>query len=296
MVFVYVDTANSWDSYDYQSLHSSSAQLDRPTAVNLLAARFTSARLVSLAGNIPIPASPTPDLCLLTYYRFPLPFSLPLTSPSSSTLPLRPSHRFALSSIPFEFAALPPSLSTMNARYIYGCSMSEGGFDARLGAGAKIDVLVKLDVRALVARGLTSPPEGAVQSPNGDGWIGGVVDGRDMGQIFKEKAMGVGEDWIKAFKFPDGVFGQEMSFVSKGGGKWRAEGVGAEGANGGEGREDEGWLCCFVFDEGKWLDGTTGSVKEGARSERTSFNFFPFPASMRRIDADVLSSTCSLDP
>lgn len=187
--------------------------------------------------------------------------SLASTRPLYRRSPLRPSHRFGLTAIPFEFPIVPPSLTTLDARYVYGCTMSSGGFDARLGSGAKIDCLVKIDVRALIAAGLAAPPPGTVMNPEGNGWIGGVVDERDVNQILKERVMGVGKEWIKVFKFPTGVFGQEASFIPKAG-KWRAEREGQEG-----GGEDEGWMCCYVFDEGRWLE-SNGKVKAGACSER----------------------------
>ncbi|KAF8582240.1 hypothetical protein K439DRAFT_1653857 [Ramaria rubella] len=89
------------------------------TTVNFLACRFVSAKFVYIASDISLPPSciDSEDICQLYYYRFPL-------SPHDAT----------------------PSI------YVYSCTMCSGSFDAVLGA-AKIDCLVRIDVRTLIRHG-----------------------------------------------------------------------------------------------------------------------------------------------
>lgn len=241
------DTANSWDS---------TTDSDCSTSFNLLACRFRSAKLVSLAGNVTAPLPPPSvsaeeeDICLLTYYRF------DLTPTDTNTI----LDRFPLLSTPFEFPALPPSLSMQSTRWIYGCSLSTGGFDACLGSGAKIDCLLKIDVRALVKRGKEHSGRRMRNEPVDQRSIRELLDGRNRGDPPGD---------IRVFKFPEGTYGQEVGFVPKD--RWAADRVDEVG----KGTEDEGWLVCYVFDEVAGLD-ELGECKKGARSERMLLSFFSF--------------------
>jgi len=223
-------TANTWDepgpSYDNQQ---------QVSAVNLLACRLTTASVVYDAGDIaaPIPKATAPsdypkepEQCRLYYFRF------PLDDPSSNTI----SHQFALSSVPFEFPSLRDDVSMTEARYIYGCSVSEGKFGSALGRAAKIDCLVKMDVIELIRRGKQNPPAPIV----------GVVDDREVLEILKENNP---DDHIKIFHLPPGIFAQESRFVPRENGT----------------SEDDGWILAYTFDEAQLDD--NGEVMAGARSE-----------------------------
>ncbi|CED83499.1 Beta, beta-carotene 15,15'-dioxygenase and related enzymes [Phaffia rhodozyma] len=234
-------TANAWDS---------TTDSDCAGSFNLLACRFRSAKLVSLAGNVTAPLPPptvTPeeeDICLLTYYRFDM---------SSSGSENKILDRFPLLSTPFEFPAFPPALGMQSTRWIYGCSLSTGGFDACLGSGAKIDCILKIDVRSLVQKGMTlSKEHGLLRNT--------PVDKRSVGELLEARNRGEQPGPIRVFKFPEGTHGQEVGFVPKSG--WKADGEHEMG----KGTEDEGWLVCYVFDEAVGLD-ETGECKVRARSE-----------------------------
>lgn len=138
------------------------------------------------------------------------------------------------------------------ARWVWGCSLfghqqppSPNGNDkmdaymSALSSGFKIDCLVKVDVRALIARGLERGP-GERAEP---------VDRRSAHEI-RETQMLAGEEAeeaIKLFRLPRGWFAQEVTFVPR------------QGAV----DEDDGFLLTYVFDESQL--GTVGL--EEAKSE-----------------------------
>lgn len=206
------------------------------TGVNMLACRLNSASLLYSAGNvIPPPnafnkdantGSPEDERCELYHYHFDL---------TASTI----THEFALSSIPFEFPATHPMTSMSGARYVYGCTMREGSFSAGLGRTAKVDCLVKMDVRSLTNAGLRS------NTP-----IGGTVDTRSVQDILDTRHDDDATT-IRVFAFPQGIYAQEPSFIPRSGAT----------------EEDDGWLVTYVFDEEAGLDVETGEVKDGSRSE-----------------------------
>ncbi|KAF2642911.1 carotenoid oxygenase [Massarina eburnea CBS 473.64] len=172
-------TANTWDEHDAHG---------NVIAVNMLACRLTSASLVFSAGNIPPPPrpnhSPSHRKSFFTQPSTPNtvadPEKTPLLSPSQTSLFSSPpdppipdddeeqcrlyhyrfdlqsrtankiTHEQALSHIPFEFPTVNPAYEMRFARYIYGCSTSATTFGAALGSAAKIDRIVKMDVRALI--------------------------------------------------------------------------------------------------------------------------------------------------
>lgn len=228
-------TANTWDETSTTKSLSSPSEVHTTTAVNMLACRLTSAALVFSAGDVaaPVPKRTSVELeeeqCRLYYYRFDL-------ASASNTI----SHQFALSAIPFEFPSLRDDVSMTDARYIYGCSVSDASFGAALGRAVKIDSLVKLDVRALIAQGKASPPSTIV----------GCVDTRTVAQILATQALpGNEDDPIKVFKMPAGWYAQESRFVPRKGGV----------------AEDDGYLLAYVFDEAQ-LDGA-GNALRNAKSE-----------------------------
>ncbi|KDE03948.1 hypothetical protein MVLG_05582 [Microbotryum lychnidis-dioicae p1A1 Lamole] len=204
-------------------------------SLNLVCCRLNSSRLVYAAGNIPTPSSQLQpgleETCRLYYYSFVL---------SDVVLPqdLAPSHAFALSVLPFEFATVPLKHSMSSSRYVYGCSMRVGSFSAALGGAAKIDCIVKMDVQALISEGTDRRLHDEQ-----------AVDERTMTQILEDQRSGVSSH-IKVFVMPPGHFAQESSFVS------RASPRG----------EDDGFLLFYVFDESQ-LDPLTGEPMEHAKSE-----------------------------
>jgi carotenoid cleavage dioxygenase-like enzyme len=175
------------------------------------------------------------EQCRLYYYRFAL-------GPDPSN---RITHEFALSAIPFEFPTLSPVTEMASARYVYGCSTAIESFGAALGKATKIDTLVRMDVRTLLARAQTSPPEP----------ITGCVDTRTIDQIL---ASNDPKDPIKAFRLPPNHYGQEARFVPR-----KANDVNTRGDF--TSAEENGYLLFYVFNEDQ-LD-EEGECPEDAQSE-----------------------------
>ncbi|KAF9870576.1 carotenoid oxygenase [Colletotrichum karsti] len=223
-------TANCWDT------KSSPAELNGSrVSVNLLACRLTSASLVFSAGNLPTPeVKPVPpeyaeeEQCRLYYYQFPL--------SDVAGLQFNIRHQWALSAISLEFPSVAPAYSMQEARYVYGCSTGEASYTVALGKAAKIDHLAKVDVRTLIDRGISNPPQP----------IKGCVDTRSVAQVLESQDP---EDPIKLFKMPEGWYAQEPRFVP------RAT----------PDSEDDGWLLTYVFDESQ-LD-SAGFCRSDAVSE-----------------------------
>lgn len=191
-------TANAWDDVDSET---------GETTVEMVACRFRSAKLVYAAGAMPVPAEEfragIDDVVRLHYYRFL--FSNDLDEPYQI------SHCFPLSEIPCEFPACHPQKLMGKARYIYVCSMKEGGFDERLGGAAKVDCLVKADVLDLSRRG----------RKRGKG-KGCAVDRRTVMEIVRQQEAleegqaPVGDDAaMQVFALPDGWYAQECRFVPR---------------------------------------------------------------------------------
>ncbi|KAI1006275.1 hypothetical protein K3495_g1951 [Podosphaera aphanis] len=223
-------TANTWD----EEVTTSDAKEHEVHAVNMLACRLTSATLVFSAGNIAAPTSKLrksiddpkeEEQCCLYYYRFVL-------SGKQNII----SHQFALSSIPFEFPSLCDEFSMSEARYIYGCSVSDNSFGAALGRSVKVDCLVKIDCINLIERAKLSPPVS----------ITGCIDRRSVAEILSSSDI---DDPIKIFRLPQGFYAQEPRFVRRKDGK----------------SEDDGWILSYVFDESQ-LD-QIGNAKPTAKSE-----------------------------
>jgi carotenoid cleavage dioxygenase-like enzyme len=218
-------TANTWSSR--QKLING----DSETIVNMLTCRLTSATLVFTAGNIPAPVpvrstvEQEEEQCRLYYYQF------NLSTAANSII-----SQWALSAIPFEFPSLSQDKAMSSARYIYGCSVTDGNFSAALGKAIKIDALVKMDVQSLIAEGIQNPPTS----------ISGCVDSRTLLEVLESPDP---DDAIKVFRMPPGWYAQESSFVPREGGT----------------EEDDGWILSYVFDEDQ-LDGS-GDCKSNARSE-----------------------------
>lgn len=191
-------TANSWDETDPQT--------GETKAVCMLACRFKSANLVYAAGGILANSKweVKDDVCRLFFYRFDM-------SPGGNVI----ADEYALSAIPFEFPTLSHGKSMQFARYIYGCTMREGSFDAALGRAVKIDCLAKMDVHTLI------------NSP----------DSRSVPEILRDQESG-GSSGISIFNMPSGWYAQECTFVAR------------EAAT----TEDDGWLVTYVFDESQLLE------------------------------------------
>lgn len=214
-------TVNTWTDVEKES-------------VNLLACRMSGDSLIWAAGNLQQPQKPgvtgvqPPDECLLYYCESPL---LVLTScyylltkatfidriSLSDEQVRHPAHAFPLLSIPFEFPAVPFSRSMQTVKYVYGCSMMEGTFTSALETGAKINVLVKINVQALIAKGLE----------RGYGERSDPVDSRTIGEIWDDQERsGRGEYTVNLFRLPKGWYAQEVSFVPRNNAQ----------------NEDDGWL------------------------------------------------------
>lgn len=175
------------------------------------------------------------EQCRLYYYRFLL----------CATVSNVISHQFALSAIPFEFPTVSPFTDMDHARYVYGCSTSIESFGAALGKATKIDVLVRMDVKALLARARMSNPEA----------ITGCVDNRTIDQILASQDP---NDPIKAFKLPPHHYGQEARFVPLAG----RSGPRLDHASL---SEEKGYLLFYVFNESQL--GESGECTADARSE-----------------------------
>jgi carotenoid cleavage dioxygenase-like enzyme len=195
-------TANAWDDI---------SEKNGEEVIDMVACRFKSAKLVYAAGAVAIPAEEVragfDDVVRLHYYRF-------LFSKDGSP---QISHCFPLSEIPFEFPATHPEKLMSKARYVYGCTMLEGGFDERLGGAAKVDVLVKVDVVTLSEKGRL----------RGEG-KNCAVDRRTVLQIQEDNKAGK-TDGLQVFVLPTGWYAQESRFVPR------------EGAL----EEDDGWLLSY---------------------------------------------------
>ncbi|KAF2799193.1 carotenoid oxygenase [Melanomma pulvis-pyrius CBS 109.77] len=165
-----------------------------------------------ISSNAPPISTDDEEQCRLYYYRF------SLTSPTPTI-----THQYALSTIPFEFPTTNPAHEMSSARYIYGCSTSNASFGAALGKATKINVLVKIDVQTLLARGEQSPPKS----------ITGCIDTRSIATIISSNGEHDGNDPITAFETPHNWFAQEARFVP------RDNPV----------SEDDGYLLFYAFDE-----------------------------------------------
>ncbi|KAF2757283.1 RPE65-domain-containing protein [Pseudovirgaria hyperparasitica] len=159
---------------------------------------------------------------------------------SLSSLKSSISRQFALSTLPFEFPTLNNEYSMLKAQYIYGCSTYTSSFGAALGKATKIDVLLKMDVQNLIKT--------AEQHDISDG---GCVDERNIDEIL---ASSNAQDPIKAFRMPPGWFAQEATFVAR-----------REGSKWFTGKEDDGYLLFYAFDESQLDD--EGNCPDKAVSE-----------------------------
>ncbi|EMC97869.1 hypothetical protein BAUCODRAFT_31874 [Baudoinia panamericana UAMH 10762] len=147
-------------------------------------------------------------------------------------------HQWALSTIAFEFPSVRTDLEMQAARYVYGCGSSVTSFGSALGKATKIDLLIKVDVQTLIARGLQRPPRS----------VTGSVDTRSIEEIL---ASNDDNDPIRAFQLPEGWFAQEPRFVPA-------------STNS---SEDDGWLVFYAFDESQLtVDGEVPSDNSPLRA------------------------------
>ncbi len=168
------------------------------------------------------------DECHLYYYSF------SMDEPDRNTI----THQFSLSAIEFEFSAVRRDREMSAARYIYGCSLSSGRFNSALGRVDKSDILAKLDVTTLIARGKANPPRSVV----------GCVDTRTVPEIQASSSKNI-SDPIQVFQTPPNVYVQEPRFVASSSGT----------------AEDDGYLLTYVFDEAQLTP--EGNAPPGAVSE-----------------------------
>lgn len=184
-------TVNAWDEHDASG---------SVVAVNLVACRFKGAKLVYAAGAVDVPttddaAAAAPDVVHLFYYRFDLVRGVV-------------SHAYPLSDFPIEYPSLDTRRLSLRNRFCYGASMREGSFDTAL-KGAKIDVLVKCDIPALIA----DPP-------------------RDCDQTTSRTPPN--SPHVKTIVLPPGHYASEATFVPH-----RQD----------DGEEDDGVMLVHVYDE-----------------------------------------------
>lgn len=242
-------TANCWDEGEGQGEVPAAGDA---VAVNFLACRLNSATLVYSVGNIAPPQTAMAkggetERCELYYWRFqPGGSSSGGGGEKASPADAAITHAFPLSRIPFEFPTInlrySPASGLGPNRYIYGCSMREGTFDAGMGRNsAKIDCLVKVNAQNLVAKGRRLADAGKLAR-------GQAVDERSMMEILKSPS---GDGDISVFPLPSGCYAQEASFVPR---------LNPQS-------EDDGFLVFFVFDELNGLNPLTGEAKDDATSE-----------------------------
>ncbi|KAK4054028.1 hypothetical protein OIO90_003673 [Microbotryomycetes sp. JL221] len=212
--------------------HDPESQLEGEEDLNVVCCRLNSSRLVYAAGNLDMPSSEPQtehDTCLLYYYQFDLART---ASPNAK-------RSFALSSIPFEFPTVAFKQSMRGPTFVYGCSMKMGSFSAALGSAAKIDCLVKMNIKSLIKQGLA---RGLGRED--------AVDQRTVVEVLEAHSNQAGApDDVQIFALPQGWYAQESSFVPR---------QDAES-------EDDGYLLTYVFDESQ-LD-EKGEAREDARSE-----------------------------
>lgn len=240
-------TAFAYDEYATNSPESLAA-------VNLVCCRLNSPRLVYSAGNLMLPKSQelpagAKEACELYYYRFPI--------SNSASQNLEPSHQFPLASIPFEFPTVPQDRVVGPAKYVYGCSVKHGNFDAALGGAAKIDCLVKVNATALIQHGIKRAEAGKQESET-------PVDQRTIAEVLASQTPREGSRSsspsteiadsddvpIRLFELPPLHYAQEPSFVPRS--HPRAE--------------DDGFLLTYVFDE-QQIDPLSGRPSKNACSE-----------------------------
>ncbi len=261
--FVVFHTANTWDDDAAPAASSATATVDQSekrsgetgsTGLNLLACRLNSATLIYTAGNLQPPpkalpkGTNEPEKCQLYYWRF--------SSESKENAPLSLETEFALSDVPFEFPTLRTDALMQDASFIYGTSTRNGAFNAKLNLAAKIDCLVKVNVKNLIRKGRKAIEAGTMRK-------GESVDERTVEQILAQQAArkaaadasGKEEetngDDISIFAMPSGWYAQEATFVPRANGQ----------------SEDDGFLVFYAFDENTGLDTLTNSVWPGATSE-----------------------------
>jgi carotenoid cleavage dioxygenase-like enzyme len=183
-------------------------------------------------GGPPIPMThDDEEQCRLYYYRFAM-------APGASN---DITHQFALSSIPFEFPTVSPLTEMAYAQYIYGCSTTDESFGAALGKATKIDLIVRMDVKALLARAQWSPPT----------TVTGCVDDRNVDQLLASTDP---KDPIKTFRLPPNHFGQEPRFVPR-----------KRNDSDTDLCEDDGYLIFYVFNEDQLNE--VGECHADAKSE-----------------------------
>jgi carotenoid cleavage dioxygenase-like enzyme len=223
-------TANTWDD---KVLNKTNGVI-RTAAVNMLACRLTSPSVLYLSGNMEDPQAnctaipQVEEQCRLYYYQFKMD-----ENKSYNII----NHQFALSAISFEFPSMRVDMSMSAAKYIYGCSISEGSFGVALGKAVKINCLVKINVEALIARGKSI----CDMKP-----VTGCVDNRTIEDVLSSTRV---DDPIQVFRLPEGHYSQESRFVPTAGGK----------------DEDDGYLLTYVFNESQL--GEDGACLPDAKSE-----------------------------
>ncbi|KAF2877043.1 carotenoid oxygenase [Massariosphaeria phaeospora] len=193
------------------------------STTDTLATNFTPS---SSRPPVPLILDNDEEQCRLYYYRF------ALASATENTI----THQYALSAIPFEFPTLAPKYEMSCARYIYGCSTTSENFGAALGKATKVDIVVKMDVDELLARGEANPPKSII----------GCIDNRSIAEVLQSKDK---HDPISVFQLPPLHYAQEARFVPRSDTR----------------TEDDGFLLFYVFDESQLDD--DGECRDDATSE-----------------------------
>ena len=193
--------------------------------------RITSAEDRTRAAEAEAEALFNEDQCRLYYFHFDL---------NSGQI----TQQWALSTVPFEFPSVHPELEMQNAQYIYGCSTTTTSFGSALGKATKIDCLVKMDARTLIARGTAQPPPS----------VTGAVDTRSMEDVLANQE--AASEPIKVFTMPEGWYAQEPRFVPC-----------SPTPENPTPAEDDGYLLFYAFDESQ-LVSSTGDCPPDADRER----------------------------
>ena len=233
-------TADAWDEGTSGNQYSGEPH-DEIVAVNMYGCRFRTSKLVYAAGSMCGPvteealARELSDVVRLTYFRFSMSPNDSLFRDDAIT------HAFSLSAIPFEFPVVCQQQSMRQHRFIYGCTLRSGAFDAAL-EGAKIDCIIKMDVEALRKKGMDMVARNELDKFED-------VDKRSVEDILEKQRSGKIDNDIAVFDLPEGHVGQEPAFILK------TNAV----------HEDDGYLVFYIYDEAQLLN--NGDAPDDSKSQ-----------------------------
>lgn len=240
-------TCDAWDEGCDGNQFDDTKEDDEIVAINFYGCRFQTSEFVYGAGGMRPPehedaiTRQLADRVRLTYYRFSMSDRDPLrNAASSSSTGTGISHAFCLSAIPFEFPVISEEHRMRQHRFAYGCTTTNGKFDAF--ESPKTDCIVKMDIEALRLKGIEMSSRGEIKAF-------AEVDKRLPNDILQQQALGVIDSFIQVFAMPQGVYLQEPSFVP------REHAV----------SEDDGYLLFYAYDEAQL--NSDGSAPEDSKSQ-----------------------------